>query len=139
MTLDPHADRPLFRQLADVIRNDIKSGRLAPGVKLRSLHQLAAEHEVGVATVEEALAVLRAEGLIRTQKGRGSFVVEPVDQVEVEINGEAWVSARMPDPAEARELGIPATGVPVLIVEEGDDVRLLAADGHKVHFRPGQK
>jgi GntR family transcriptional regulator len=126
--LDPTADRPLFRQLADVLREQIRSGALRPGSKLQSLHRMAAEYSVGVATVEDALAVLRGEGLIESRKGVGSFVLEQAERQTVTVEGPAIVEARMPTPDERRELGLPAQGVPVLVVEKDGQEQVLPAN-----------
>jgi GntR family transcriptional regulator len=129
--------RTEVRQLADLLRGQIKKGRLRPGQKLRSRHDLADEYGVGVDTVVAALNALRAEGLVRTEKRVGSFVADLAERASVPVGGPAIVTARMPDPAEARRLGIPDAGVPVLVVEESGRTKVLAADRTQLEI-PGQ-
>ncbi|MEV3986580.1 GntR family transcriptional regulator [Nonomuraea sp. NPDC049758] len=136
MTLDHTADRPLFKQLADALRQKIRAGALAPGDKLQSLHRMAAEYGVGVATVEDALAELRGEGLIESRKGVGSFVSAQVERQTVVLEGPAFVHARMPTPDERRDLGLPAQGVPVLVVEEDGQERVLPANRTRLEIPP---
>lgn len=62
---------PVWRQLADLLRQQITSGQLAG--RLPSERYLAAEHEVAVNTVRRALGVLREEGLVESVQGLGSF------------------------------------------------------------------
>jgi GntR family transcriptional regulator, transcriptional repressor for pyruvate dehydrogenase complex len=62
--------RRLFEQLAD----EIKSGRLAPGARLPTEHALTQQARVSRTVVREAVAALRAEGLVITRQGVGAFV-----------------------------------------------------------------
>ena len=62
--------RRLFEQLAD----EIKSGRLAPGARLPTEHALTRAARVSRTVVREAVAALRAEGLVITRQGVGAFV-----------------------------------------------------------------
>jgi GntR family transcriptional regulator len=66
--------RPPYVQLADLIRTEIQSGRYQPGSKLPTYRELADEHGVAPMTVQSAFRVLKDEGLISSQQGRGSFV-----------------------------------------------------------------
>ena len=59
-------------QLAGILRQQIKAGKLGPRVP--SIMELAAESELSAATVKRALRLLRDEGLIYTVPGRGTFV-----------------------------------------------------------------
>jgi GntR family transcriptional repressor for pyruvate dehydrogenase complex len=62
--------RGLFEQLAD----QIKSGRLAPGARLPTEEALTRAARVSRTVVREAVAALRAEGLVITRQGVGAFV-----------------------------------------------------------------
>ena len=52
----------------------IVDGRLAPGDRLPSARQLAADWRVSRNTVDDALAALQAEGLLERRVGAGTFV-----------------------------------------------------------------
>jgi GntR family transcriptional regulator len=58
------------------IRGWIESGDLAPGARLPSERQLSADLGAGRTTVRLVLAKLTAEGLVRSEHGRGYFVCE---------------------------------------------------------------
>lgn len=73
-TVDPTSDRPVFRQIADLLRDDIQSGRLAEGARLPSERDLMDAYGAARGTVRQAVALLRTEGLIHTEHGRGGFV-----------------------------------------------------------------
>jgi GntR family transcriptional regulator len=63
-------------QVAAALRNEIATGDLAPGDRLPSIRQLADRFKVAPMTAQNAIEVLRSEGLIYTSPGRGSFVRE---------------------------------------------------------------
>jgi GntR family transcriptional regulator len=63
-----------YRQLADLLRERILRGDYAPGSTFPSEPELAAEHGLSRPTVNRALLVLRGEGLIRVERGRGTIV-----------------------------------------------------------------
>lgn len=71
---DPVSDRAQYRRIADAIRQRIQSGQLEPGAQVPSEAELSEEFGVNRTTVRAAIAVLRNEGLIVTEHGRGSFV-----------------------------------------------------------------
>ena len=64
---------PLYEALYRCIREDILSGKLAPGQKLPSKRALADHLEVSRITVEGAYDQLLAEGFIRSQERVGYF------------------------------------------------------------------
>jgi len=72
--LDPADDRPVYRRIADALREAIESGELAPGDKLPSETELTARYGVAGGTVRQALGVLRGEGIVVAEHGRGVFV-----------------------------------------------------------------
>ncbi|OKI64373.1 GntR family transcriptional regulator [Micromonospora sp. CB01531] len=130
--IDPSADRAVFRQLADLLRNLITSGDLAPGASLPSELRLAQEYGLSRTSVRQAISLLRSEGLVIVQPPRGTFVrsMEPTETVTL-LKGDT-ASARMPTPAERKELDI-GEGVPVLVVFRADGSReLFAADRIRV-------
>lgn len=68
----PH-ERPRFRLVADELRRRILAGAIPPGSLLPSETALITEFGVSRGTVREALALLRAEGLVVTEHGRGTY------------------------------------------------------------------
>jgi GntR family transcriptional regulator len=74
--IDKDLDTPVYVQLADLLRAQIQSGELAPRRPLPSIRTLTQTYDVADGTVKKAVAVLRAEGLVRTVTGRGVFVVD---------------------------------------------------------------
>lgn len=65
---------PIYRQLMDQIRLLVAGGRLAPGDRLPSVRQVAADLQVNMMTVSKAYARLEAEGVIERERGLGMRV-----------------------------------------------------------------
>ncbi|MDO0913558.1 GntR family transcriptional regulator [Streptomyces sp. DT2A-34] len=75
MTLPLEDDsRPPYVQAAEVLRREISSGRLKPGDKLPSSRALQDRYGIASSTVQNALRLLKSEGLVYSVQGRGSFV-----------------------------------------------------------------
>ncbi|MEV6400820.1 winged helix-turn-helix domain-containing protein [Streptomyces sp. NPDC051907] len=68
------AGAPLYRLVADDLRQQIADGALQPGGRIPPLRLLRDRYRVADMTVRSALRVLQDEGLLHTLHGRGSFV-----------------------------------------------------------------
>ena len=66
--------RPGYLQIADDLRAQIADGRLSPGDSLPSTAQLREQYDVSAGVVKAAISVLRTEGLVVGQQGKGVFV-----------------------------------------------------------------
>jgi GntR family transcriptional regulator / MocR family aminotransferase len=75
--LDRQKQQPLYQQIATFIRQGIKSGRLAPELRLPSTRRLAQDLGVNRITVEAAYAELESEGLVISKAGSGAYVLPP--------------------------------------------------------------
>ncbi len=71
--------RPGYLQIADDLRQQINDGRLAPGQSLPSTARLRERYDVSAGVVKAAISVLRTEGLVIGQQGKGVFVRDQVD------------------------------------------------------------
>jgi GntR family transcriptional regulator len=69
--------RPPYLQVADELRQRIAAGELEPGDRLPSTRQLAETYGIATMTVQNALRVLRDEGLVVSHQGRGVYVQDP--------------------------------------------------------------
>ncbi len=69
--------RNLTADLAADLRNRIVDGAIQPGEKLPSENTLISEFGVSRTVVRSALTRLQAEGLVETERGRGSFALTP--------------------------------------------------------------
>ena len=112
---------PLYRQLADVIRQRIAKGIWDVGTRIPSFAGLAAEFGVALITVRQAVALLSQEGLVQAQRGRGTRVVarpavHPRLHIETSLVGLAEVYRKNPPRLRLLEEG---ASMPVLAAGEG--------------------
>ena len=75
--LDFRSHVPIYVQLVERIKHLIASGVLEPGGQLPTVRQLAAELRVNFNTVARAYRILDEAGVISTQQGRGTYVLNP--------------------------------------------------------------
>src|SRR5215471_6881808 len=68
--------RSLTGELVARLTDDIISGKIAPGSQLPTEQELIAATGVSRTVVREAVAALRAEGLVITRQGVGAFVAQ---------------------------------------------------------------
>ena len=64
----------LYSNLANSVKAQIQRGRFTAGDKLPSVRQLAKEHKVSIATVQEAYRVLETEMYAQAKPKSGYFV-----------------------------------------------------------------
>jgi GntR family transcriptional repressor for pyruvate dehydrogenase complex len=70
------APRSLTHELVERLSAEITSGRLLPGARLPTEQELISAVGVSRTVVREAVAALRAEGLVVTRQGVGAFVAD---------------------------------------------------------------
>lgn len=80
---------PLHQTIASQILDEITHGRLVPGDRLPSEHELAGAFDVSRNIVREAIACLRADGVIESRQGAGAFVLAPKDRQAIRIQASA--------------------------------------------------
>jgi DNA-binding GntR family transcriptional regulator len=139
--IEPSSPVPLYFQIANVIQARIFAGTLQGGAPLGTEKELAIEFGVSRITVRKALEVLRADGLLRVERGRGTFVADSprplaptalhlfVDDIiargeTLAVIREEQIEIPAP-PAVARAFNIRA-GAKVVRVRQ----HMLPADGH---------
>jgi GntR family transcriptional regulator len=79
--------QPYYAQVADVLREEIRTGQYEPGDQLPSERELRERFGVSVNTIRAALVQLRTEGLVTSHRGRGVFVADqlPVRRLSTDI------------------------------------------------------
>lgn len=76
MTTAGVARAPKYQRIADELRRRIRNGDYAPGARMPAETDMTDQFKVSLPTVRQALSVLRAEGLIESRHGIGTFVKE---------------------------------------------------------------
>jgi GntR family transcriptional regulator len=74
--IDRSSPIPLYHQLEYLLRREIENGSYRPGDTLPSEGEICARYEVSRSVVRQTLTNLTHAGIIRTERGRGSFVAE---------------------------------------------------------------
>ena len=74
--LDNIAATPLYKQLEEILLNEIESGQRLPGSKIPTENELSAQYHVSRVTVRKALSALEKGGYIERKSGKGTFVAE---------------------------------------------------------------
>ncbi|MGJ9411458.1 GntR family transcriptional regulator [Aeromicrobium sp. CF4.19] len=74
VAVDPTATEPPFEQIRRQVATAANDGTLAPGHKLPTVRQLAADLGLAVNTVARAYRELEADGVIETHGRRGTFL-----------------------------------------------------------------
>ena len=71
------SEEPIYLQIIQQIESQVLNGQLKSGDQLPPVRELAQELNVNFNTVARAYRLLDENGLISTQQGRGTFLLEP--------------------------------------------------------------
>jgi DNA-binding GntR family transcriptional regulator len=104
---------PKYAQLVATLQRRIESGNYPPGTMLPSENQLIQEFSVSRPTVVAALRVLREQGWIESQQGKGRFVRgrPAMTSVEQKRPGQAYL-IRPESESEGEVVEVGAVAVP---------------------------
>jgi GntR family transcriptional regulator len=84
LTIDQESSVPIYIQIEENIHSLIAAGQLRPGEQLPTIRELAADLRVNLNTVARAYFELDREGVISTQRGKGTFVTGIPDKEQIE-------------------------------------------------------
>lgn len=130
-----------YKELAAVIRRQIRDGELAPGQRLPSEVTLRQTYDLSRWTVRQAMAVLRARGLVDYVRGWGMVVRERPPLEPYYAPAGSVIQVRPPEDDDVEEWGEVPPGVHMIVVippegAEDDLPRVLPGDRFEVHFLP---
>jgi GntR family transcriptional regulator len=74
--LDFRSGLPIYLQIIEQIKQQVVSGALQPGDQLPTVRALAQELRVNFNTIARAYRLLDEAGVISTQQGRGTYILE---------------------------------------------------------------
>lgn len=81
-------DKPIYKQLIEMLKLEIVLGNFKSGEKLLSVRYLSSMIRVNPNTIQRSLSELEQEGLIYTKRTSGKFVTEDehiIHQVKKEL------------------------------------------------------
>jgi GntR family transcriptional regulator len=67
---------PIYLQIVEQVKSMVASGLLKPGSQLPTVREVAADLRINFNTAARAYRLLHEEGVISTQQGRGTYVLE---------------------------------------------------------------
>jgi GntR family transcriptional regulator len=112
---------PMYRQIADDLRQKIEAEELAPGSQLPTEFELREEYSASRNTVRDALKLLTTRGLVETRPGQGTFVTESIVPFVTTLTGEAGTGESVVyDTAVRAELREPKFSAPRVEVQEAE-------------------
>src|ERR1051326_1283050 len=79
---------PMYRQIAEDLREQIESGALQRGQQLPTELELRERYNASRNTVRDAIKWLTTRALVETRPGQGTFVVQKIDPFVTPLSGE---------------------------------------------------
>ncbi|PON16453.1 GntR family transcriptional regulator [Candidatus Entotheonella serta] len=83
IAIDDRSGVPIYRQIIDQILIAISTGTLQPDAQLPTVRQLAIDMRVNPNTVSRAYRELEIRGIVKTQRGTGTFVAGKPQDADV--------------------------------------------------------
>jgi GntR family transcriptional regulator len=107
--LDFRSNTPIYLQIVEQIEQMVLAGALTPGDQLPTVRQLASVIRVNFNTVARAYRLLDESGLISTQQGRGTYIMDlPGQTALARLGQESLEVLTQRYLSEVARLGIPA-------------------------------
>jgi GntR family transcriptional regulator len=119
LEIDFRSGIPIYLQVVERIKERIASGWIVPGTQLPTVRSLALELRVNFNTVARAYRILDETGIISTQQGRGTYVMNiPPPEVSEKIRQEALQVLTRRFLKDAERLGTSAEEVHQILKEK---------------------
>ena len=115
--IDPSSRLPIYRQLAQQIRQSVARGRLQPGARLPSVRDLSRWLVVNPNTIARVYTELEREGILNTRPGLGVFVAQPRAEFTRKVRKERLQETLDQSLTEAVHLGFTAEEVQAMLSE----------------------
>jgi GntR family transcriptional regulator len=119
LEVDFRSGIPIYLQVVDRIKEMIADGRLKPGDQLPTVRALALEMRVNFNTVARAYRILDEAGIISTQQGRGTYILDvPPPEVSEAMRRNTLEALTDRYLADATRLGLSPTEILAIIQQQ---------------------
>ncbi len=108
--IDPTCRLPIYRQLAQQLREAVARGRVQPEDRLPSVRDLSRLLVINPNTVARVYTELEREGILNTRPGLGVFVARPKAELTRKVRKERLRGAGGPFPHRGGPPGLPRRG-----------------------------
>ncbi len=113
--IEPSSRVPIYRQLAQQVREAIARGKLRPEERLPSVRELSRLLVVNPNTVARVYTELERAGVLATRPGLGVFVAQPKDELTRKARRDRLTALADQLLTEAVHLGFSAEEVSALM------------------------
>ena len=96
MQIQFHDKSPIYRQLADRLREMILEGVYRNGDALPSVRQIASEHRINPITVSKSFQMLVDDGLVEKKRGLGMYVGDGAMEQLLQNEREQFLTEELP-------------------------------------------
>jgi GntR family transcriptional regulator len=107
LEIDFRSGIPIYLQVVERIKERLAAGQLKPGDQLPTVRSLALDLRVNFNTIARAYRIMDESGIISTQQGRGTYILEmPSPEVIESIRAKALEDLTRRYIEDANRLGI---------------------------------
>jgi len=107
LELDFRSGIPIYLQVVERIKERLAAGQLKPGDQLPTVRALALELRVNFNTIARSYRIMDESGIISTQQGRGTYILEiPTPQVAESIRLKALQDLTQRYITDSERLGV---------------------------------
>jgi GntR family transcriptional regulator len=119
LQLDFRSGLPIYLQIVNQVQGQVAGNRIKPGDQLPTVRALAQELRVNFNTVARAYRMLDEAGVISTQQGRGTFIMEkPPPEAAERLRREALEALARRYLREGTRLGFSSGEVTRMVREQ---------------------
>ncbi len=140
LEIDFRSGIPIYIQVVERIKEMLAAGRLKPGDQLPTVRALALELRVNFNTVARAYRILDESGVISTQQGRGTYILEmpPPEMIE-NIRQEALEALTQRYLADAARLGVSPEELTKILQDQAANWQPVMDDNSNPDPQPAPK
>jgi GntR family transcriptional regulator len=119
LEIDFRSGIPIYLQVVERIKERLASGQLKPGDQLPTVRSLALDLRVNFNTIARAYRIMDEAGIISTQQGRGTYILEaPPPEILGNMRTDALADLTRRYIADAERLGAQPNELARILTEQ---------------------